>query len=60
MMAGGYPADPWAMLDAGERLEESPAVRRRRREHENHSLNEFGRIETAEGRKNSRRKTLRV
>ena len=37
-----YHADPWAMLDAVRDVEESPAARRRRREHENHSLNEFG------------------
>ena len=42
MMAGGYPADPWTLLDSGDRTEESPAVHRRRRARENRSLSEFG------------------
>ena len=36
-----YHADPWAMLDAGDRPDESPSARRRRREQENHSITKF-------------------
>ena len=36
-----YPQDPWAQLDAGEKIDESSASRRRRRAKENHNLTEW-------------------